>query len=161
MAAISPDNLSKRATERAPLNARLEFMRLLWAVDHGLQSASKRLEATTGVTGPQRLVIRIVGCYPSISAGEIAEILVTHPSTLSGVLKRLETRGFVERRADPRDARRAQFKLTRKGKSIDTVRSGTVELTVQRMLGKWPDDDLAAAQRVLQSLAAELVPDDE
>src|SRR3569833_1262371 len=86
--------------EHTPLNARLEFMRLLWAVDHGLQSASKRLEASSGVTGPQRLVIRIVGVYPGISAGEIADILVTHPSTLSGVLKRLESRGFVERKND-------------------------------------------------------------
>lgn len=150
-----------RDRERAPLNPRLEFMRLLWAVDHGLQSHSKRLEASAGVTGPQRLVLRIVGCYPGISAGEIAEILVTHPSTLSGVLKRLEGRAFLERRTDPRDARRSQFKLTRKGKAVDSLRSGTVELTIQRLLSKWPTDDVAAAQRILQSLAKELTPEDD
>jgi len=161
MVATPRTKSSKAVPERPPLNSRLEFMRLLWAVDHGLQSHSKRLESTAGVTGPQRLVIRIVGCYPGISAGEIAAILVTHPSTLSGVLKRLEARSFLERRTDPRDARRTQFKLTRKGKAVDALRAGTVEITIQRLLNKWPAADLAAAERVLQSLAAELVPKGE
>jgi len=38
----------------------LEFMKQLWAVDHGLQSLSKRMESRFGITGPQRLVVRIV-----------------------------------------------------------------------------------------------------
>jgi len=142
--------------DRAPLNPRLEFMRLLWAVDHGLHSTSKRLESGSGVTGPQRLVVRIVGCYPGISAGELAAVLVTHPSTLSGVLKRLESRELIERRIDPADGRRAQFKLTRKGKAIDGLRAGTVESTVARMQSKWTASDMAAVQRVLGSLAQEL-----
>ena len=39
----------------------LEFMRVLWAVDHALQSTSKWMEVRLGVTGPQRLVIRMIG----------------------------------------------------------------------------------------------------
>src|SRR5207244_12973540 len=83
-----------------PLGAVLDFMRLLWAVDHALQSASKRMESTFGLTGPQRLVVRIVGRFPGIAAGRIAEILHVHPSTLTGVLKRLESRGILPRRPD-------------------------------------------------------------
>src|SRR5437588_8753742 len=94
-----------------PLGAVLDFMRLLWAVDHALQSASKRMEVTYGVTGPQRLVVRIVGRFPGIAAGRIAEILHVHPSTLTGILKRLESRSVLHRKADPRDARRALFGL--------------------------------------------------
>jgi hypothetical protein len=36
------------------LGETLEFMRLLWAIDHGLQRRSKQLASTLGVTGPQR-----------------------------------------------------------------------------------------------------------
>ncbi|MBS2030435.1 MAG: MarR family transcriptional regulator [Deltaproteobacteria bacterium] len=153
-----PTRTAPASPERLPLNPRLEFMRLLWAVDHALQSASKRLESRAGVTGPQRLVLRIVGCFPQISAGELAEVLVTHPSTLSGVLKRLEARGYLERKADPSDARRAQLRLTRKGRSIDALRAGTVESSIQRLLSRTTEADLAAAGRVLQALAAELGP---
>ena len=73
-----------------PLGEQLEFMRLLWAIDHGLQTRSKRMAAALGVTGPQRLVIRIVGRFPGVSAGQLARILHLDPSTLTGILRRLE-----------------------------------------------------------------------
>ncbi|HZX94764.1 MAG TPA: MarR family transcriptional regulator [Myxococcales bacterium] len=137
------------------LGAVLDFMRLLWAVDHALQSASKRMETSFGVTGPQRLVLRIVGRFPGIAAGRVAEILHVHPSTLTGILKRLETRGMLQRKADPRDARRALFSLTAKGRKLDTVRTGTVEQAVRRVLTKEPDK-VVASQQILAALAEEL-----
>src|SRR5207237_5168684 len=109
-----------------PLGAVLDFMRLLWALDHALQSASKRMESNFGMTGPQRLVMRIVGRFPGIAAGRVAQILHVHPSTLTGILKRLEARGLLQRRADPRDARRALFILTPRGRKLDPVRAGIV-----------------------------------
>ena len=133
----------------------LEFMKLLWALDHGLQSVSKRMEARFGITGPQRLVVRIVGRFPGISAGALAEVLHVHPSTLTGVLRRLEARGMLLRSADPRDARRALFGLTPRGRKMDTLRTGTVEQGVRRVLSRLPDD-VAAAERILSALAAEL-----
>src|SRR5205085_7153595 len=138
-----------------PLGAVLDFMRLLWAVDHALQSASKRMEAAYGITGPQRLVVRIVGRFPGIAAGRVAEILHVHPSTLTGILKRLEARGVLQRRSDPRDARRALFGLTAKGRKLDTVRTGAIELAVRRVITVDPQK-VAAAQEILAALSAEL-----
>ena len=138
-----------------PLGAVLDFMRLLWAVDHALQSTSKRMESTFGLTGPQRLVVRIVGRFPGIAAGRIAGILHVHPSTLTGVLRRLESRGVLQRRPDPRDARRALFMLTNKGRRLDVIRTGTVEQAVRRVLLK-DAGKVAAAQEVLASLSEEL-----
>jgi DNA-binding MarR family transcriptional regulator len=133
----------------------LEFMKQLWALDHGLQSASKRMEARFGITGPQRLVVRIVGRFPGISAGALAEVLHVHPSTLTGVLRRLENRGMLLRSADARDARRALFGLTPRGRKMDTLRTGTVEQAVRRVLVRLPDD-IAPAERILSALSAEL-----
>ncbi|WP_248352784.1 MarR family winged helix-turn-helix transcriptional regulator [Anaeromyxobacter oryzae] len=134
----------------------LEFMRTLWSLDHALQSASKRMESRVGVTGPQRLVIRIVGRNPGISAGAVSDILHLHPSTLTGVLKRLETRGMVERRADPADARRALLHLTARGREIDDVRAGTVEIAVRRALGRLPPRTVTAARTLAEALVSEL-----
>jgi DNA-binding MarR family transcriptional regulator len=138
------------------MGAVLDFMRLLWAVDHGLQSFSKRLEATVGVTGPQRLVIRMVGQFPGISAGDLAHILHIHPSTLTGVLKRLGDRGQIERRPDPEDARRAQFYLTGTGQKLNRMRAGTVEAAVQRALSRLSDAKIEVVSEVLTALASEL-----
>ena len=134
----------------------LEFMRALWALDHALQSASKRMEASFGVTAPQRIVIRIVGRFPGISAGEVAEILHLHPSTLTGVLRRLEARGMVTRAADPRDGRRALLTLTARGRKVDALRTGTTESAVRRVLADLPPGTAQSARALADRLAAEL-----
>jgi len=131
-------------------------MSLLWAVDHALQSTSKRMNETLGVTGPQRLVIRFVGRHPGISAGSLAETLHLHPSTLTGVLRRLQERGLVERRTDPSDGRKALFFLTREGATCDDTRAGTVESAVRRAIVRLKPVELAAARHALTVLAAEL-----
>ena len=134
----------------------LEFMRLLWAVDHALQSTSKWMEARLGVTGPQRLVIRMIGCFPGVSAGALADLLHVHPSTLTGVLRRLTDRGAIRRTADPRDSRRALFSLTARGRRVDRLRSGTVEAAITRALANVPARNRAAARSMLARVALEL-----
>ena len=47
----------------------LEFMQQLWSLDHSLQQLSRTMRSRYGITGPQRLVLRVVGTYPGISAG--------------------------------------------------------------------------------------------
>jgi DNA-binding MarR family transcriptional regulator len=138
------------------LGSVLDFMRTLWALDHALQSASKRMETRYGVTAPQRLVVRIVGRFPGISAGEVAEILHLHPSTLTGVLKRLEARGVVTRTSDPADGRRALLSLTASGRRIDALRSGTVEATVRRVLQDATGTSVRSARDLAHRLSAEL-----
>lgn len=148
-----------REQEVVRLGAVLDFMQLLWAVDHSLQTTSKRMKSTLKVTGPQRLVIRIVGRLPGISAGRLASILHVHPSTLTGVLRRLEAGKALTRKVDPADGRRALFSLTAKGREIDACQSGTVEAAVRRALARCNPRDVAAASRVLRTLADELARD--
>jgi DNA-binding MarR family transcriptional regulator len=148
-------------TKKESLGEVLEFMRLVWAMHHGLQATSKRMAVQLGVTGPQRLVVRLVGRRPGISAGELADLLRVHPSTLTGVLRRLEERAFIARKADPEDRRRAVLNLTASGKAIDQTRGGTVESAVRRVIEKTPESDLEATRRVLTALAHELGGDEE
>lgn len=142
--------------EEVRLGKVLDFMRLLWSVDHGLQSLSKRMDARLGVTGPQRLVIRIVGRFPGISPGEVADILKVHKSTLTGVLQRLEKRALIERKPSSKDRRRSLVRLTAAGQKVNAVRAGTVEAALRRAMNKLPLSNLAAAEEVLTIFAAEL-----
>jgi MarR family transcriptional regulator, organic hydroperoxide resistance regulator len=134
----------------------LDFLRALWALDHALQSASKRMETKLGVTGPQRFVIRMIGRFPGISAGEVSELLHVHPSTLTGVLKRLEHRGLVLRRADPADARRALLELTAKGRRVDAVRIGTVEGAARKVLTRVKPGAIRETRALAEAITAEL-----
>jgi DNA-binding MarR family transcriptional regulator len=144
------------ADKASPVDEVLEFMRLLWAVDHELQSTSKRMELTLGVTGPQRLVVRMVGRFPGVTAGRLAQLLHLHPSTLTGILKRLERNGLVKRGSDPHDGRRALLFLTEAGRARDVPATDTVEAAVQRALSRMSKARLEGAQEVLTALAEEL-----
>src|SRR5512143_986417 len=134
----------------------LDFLRALWALDHALQSASKRMETTLGVTGPQRFVVRMIGRFPGISAGEVSTLLHVHPSTLTGVLKRLEQRGLVVRRPDPSDGRRALLELTAKGRRVDATRTGTVEAAARRALARLTPVAVRQTRGVTEAITAEL-----
>lgn len=134
----------------------LQFMQLLWNLAHVLEVRSKLMARTIGVTGPQRLVIRLLGQREFLSARQIATTLGIHPSTLSGILRRLELHGAIERSIDPTDRRKARFVLTAKGTKIDSERKGTVEASVRRALSHLESDRLEAATLALRTLIEEL-----
>lgn len=145
-----------RIPDPAPLPDVLQFMQLLWAVAHGLERMSKRMTNEIGVTGPQRLVLRVVALRPGMSAGDLAAVLHVHPSTLTGVLHRLVAQRLLERRHDPRDRRRAVLRLTPRGGRINGVDRGTVEAVVARTLAEVATEEGAATRRVLGRLADRL-----
>ena len=147
--------------ESAALPDVLQFMQLLWAVAHGLDKASKRMSAKIGVTGPQRLALRVAGLFPGLSAGDLATTLHVHPSTLTGVIQRLVDQRLLVRRDDPRDRRRAVLRLTARGRRISAVDHGTIESAVAGALGGLSPRDVAATRRVLKRLALHLQPSDD
>jgi DNA-binding MarR family transcriptional regulator len=109
-----------------------------------------------GVTGPQRLALRVAGLRPGLSAGDLAAILHVHPSTLTGVLQRLVDQRLLTRRDDPGDRRRAVLHLTPRGRRISVVDRGTVERAVGDTLRNVTARDRASTQRVLERLASRL-----
>ena len=134
----------------------LRFMRRLWELVHALAVRSKRMGRTLGVTGPQRLVIRVVGQSPGATASEISDLLGLHPSTLTGVLARLENQALLQRRVDAADRRRARFRLTPAGRRIDRERKGTVEAAVRRALGRADPAQMAHTVAMIELLITEL-----
>jgi MarR family transcriptional regulator, organic hydroperoxide resistance regulator len=135
-----------------PLGEVLDFMRLIWALDHRLRVESRRLKTRRKLAYSQQLVLRIVGRFPSLSPGQLARILHVHPSSVSGTLHDLSGRGLIERESDPRDGRRLQLGLTEKGRAADVPAADGVEAVVSRTMRRLPDGRVAAAREVLEAL---------
>ena len=147
---------SEPGTRDIPLDDVLRFMRLIWAIDHELECVSKRMESRLGLTIPQRLSLLLIGRNPGILASELASVLHLHRGTLSGVVRRLEAAGYVERTVDARDARRAGLTLTASGRSVNRRRAGTFEDAVRRVLGSIDPAERSAAEHVLTRFSTEL-----
>jgi MarR family transcriptional regulator, organic hydroperoxide resistance regulator len=147
-------------TKLQPAGETLQFMQRMWDFVHALDVRSKRMMKSIGVTGPQRLVIRIVGQKPGQTASEIAAILGKHPSTLTGVLARLEQRALIVREIDPADRRRARFKLTQGGKKINKESKGTVEAATRRALNRVSPTAIDTTLDLVTKLVEELSRED-
>ena len=134
----------------------LQFMQRMWNLAHALDVRSKRMARSLGVTGPQRIVIRVLGRAPDSSASDISQTLGIHPSTLTGILRRLERLRAIEREVDDADRRRVRFRLTRKGVAIDRERKGTIEAAVRRALARAGDATVERTLQMFEILTAEL-----
>ncbi len=139
-----------------PLSPALGFLREIWRLNHAVERLSKKMEASYGITAQQRMIIRLVGKYPGMTAGQLAEQLHLDPGTISAAIRRLEGKGLLSRRADTRDKRRVVLGLTPSGRTLDRPATGTVEWVVESIINKSPSADIAATVGTLGSLVAAL-----
>jgi len=142
----SPDEL--------PLSPALSFLQRIWELNHALERLSNQMERRLGITAPQRFIVRCVGKYPGMTAGQLAAMLHLDRGSVSAALRRLEQQGLLKRRRDPRDGRRVTLGLTPKGNSLAVPRSGTVESAVVHLLESSSKAEIEATRSVLRRLSA-------
>lgn len=83
-----------------------------------IQRAYKPLLDAMGVTYPQYLVMNVLWKQDGRTVGEIAEELALEPSTMTPLLKRLETAGLVRRSRNPDNERQVVITLTDAGTAL-------------------------------------------
>jgi len=71
-----------------------------------------------GLTHPQYLVMLALWQHAPLSVRDLSRLLQLDPGTLSPLLKRLETIGYVDRQRDPRDERSLAVTLTERGRAL-------------------------------------------
>jgi DNA-binding MarR family transcriptional regulator len=147
---------SPQAYDGRPLGQALDFLRVLWAINHGLATTSRYMNSKHGVTGRQRLIIQIVNEFPGISAGNLAKVLHLDPSTLTGVLQQMSARGLLLLQPDARDRRRLRIQLTARGRRLSHLAIGTIEAAVSKTLSSVSPAKLKATREVLTLLADNL-----
>ncbi|MCA9600669.1 MAG: MarR family transcriptional regulator, partial [Myxococcales bacterium] len=134
----------------------LAFMRLLWALDHALRAQSKQMHRHLGLTGPQRLVLRMVGRGTGATPSELARLLHLDRSTVTGIVNRLVQRKLIARETHPADRRRAVLRLTAIGARADKNVEGTVEVCMRRALASLSPNTVRATREALEVLTWEL-----
>ncbi|MFN7918054.1 MAG: MarR family transcriptional regulator [Vicinamibacterales bacterium] len=148
---------SHHASWPADTDDALLFLAAVWQFEHALARASKRMESTHGMSGPQRFAMRLIGERPGVSPRGLAESLHLHPSTITGVVRRLQARGLITRRSSHGDGRVAHLFLTAKGeRAVRRNASGTIEYAVRSMLARCASRQTRVTARVLRELTAEL-----
>ena len=70
----------------------------------------------TGITGPQLVVLAVLGRQVMANAVDLARQVHLSMATLSGIIARLEQRGLIERARSDQDRRKADIRLTDAGR---------------------------------------------
>lgn len=139
-----------------PLEPALDFLQHLWELNHAMERTSLQMERALGVTAQQRLFIRCLGKYPGMTGSQLATVLHLDRGTVSTSLRRLERKGLVSKRRDPRDHRRVALGLTPSGRALDQPAPGTVEHAVENLLTQLGRAQVESVKGVLRQLAADL-----
>lgn len=99
-----------------PLDEQLCFA--LYSASMAIGRAYKPLLDRLGLTYPQYLVLHALWEQDGRTIGEIAERLGLESSTITPLVKRLESAEFVTRARNPADERQVQVRLTDRGREI-------------------------------------------
>ena len=83
-----------------------------------LNEESQRIKHQTGLTGPQLWAIGVIHEHGPINISDIARRMYLHPTTVLGIIDRLEARGLVSRNRSKDDRRVIWLELTQSGKDL-------------------------------------------
>ena len=150
----------RRMAQRLATPSVLEVMQALWALAHALEARSKWMHRNLSVTGPQRLLLRIIGESPGCTPGAAARRLSLNPATASRLASGLERSGLVRREQDRADRRRHRLILTRRGEVVNGHHRGTVEAAVREALADAPPSEVRLALKFIRRLTESLVVPD-
>lgn len=110
-----------------------------------------------GLTHPQYLVMLAMWEHEPVSVRDLSKMLQLDPGTLSPLLKRLESAGYLRRRRNPHDERALAIELTPEGRSLRR-RALKVPPAIVERLGI-DVDELVDLQRKLSRVIEAATPD--
>jgi DNA-binding MarR family transcriptional regulator len=99
-----------------PLDQQLCFS--LYSASMAISRAYKPMLDALGLTYPQYLVLHVLWEQDGRTVGAIADRLGLESSTITPLVKRLESAGLATRARNPEDERQVQVRLTTRGRSI-------------------------------------------
>lgn len=95
-----------------------EVMQSLRRIFKAIQDYSHEVSSKFGITGPQLWALKTISQNESLPLRDLSERMYLHPSTITGVIDRLEKKGYVTRKRDQVDRRVIYVELTAEGRRL-------------------------------------------
>ncbi|WP_217214888.1 MarR family winged helix-turn-helix transcriptional regulator [Streptomyces sp. AC550_RSS872] len=129
----------------------------LYAASRSVTTRYRPLLDELGLTYPQYLVMLVLWEQGSVSVRELGTALQLESSTLSPLLKRLETGGLIRRERRAEDERSVAVRLTPAGSDLQE-KARAVPLAIGEAMGLTPEQD-ATAKHLLRLLTENVTHD--
>ena len=119
-----------------------EVMQSLRRIFKAIQDYYYEVSSKFGITGPQLWALKTISKNESLSLGELSKRMYLHPSTITGLIDRLEKNAYVQRERDQKDRRVIYVQLTPKGKKIVKRAPNPIQGKMVYGLGKLRKEEL-------------------
>lgn len=119
-----------------------------------LNLESKRIEKEFGISIPQLLCLNFLNQSPSFQANikELSRALNLNPSTITGIIKRLEKKGFLARLPKKVDKRISYITLTEAGAQLLTKTPLLFHQKLDKKIDSLPKDKMDQIKKGLELL---------
>jgi DNA-binding MarR family transcriptional regulator len=123
-----------------------------------LNLESKKIQKEQGVSIPQLMCLDFLGGRDNFRSTqiEIARYLNLNASTMSGIVKRLESKGFVARLPNPEDKRTVFISLTANGAKLLEASPQLLHKRLSKKLEKLPPQQVEKINNALKILVESL-----
>jgi DNA-binding MarR family transcriptional regulator len=125
------------------------ILQSLRRINRSVEVYSKRLSSHYKITGPQLICLLTIAEQSPITASQIAKEIHLSPSTVVGVLDRLEEKLLIERRRDKKDRRKVYLSLSKNGTAM-------AKQAPSPLLGKLAGDLIALSELEQSTIALSL-----
>lgn len=119
----------------------LRVVQALRQIIHAVDLHSRHLVGKHKITGPQLLTILTIEKHAPVTASTLAARIHLSPSTMIGILDRLEAKALIRRARDLQDRRLVYISLTEAGVALASHAPSPLQDTLAQALSELPEGE--------------------
>lgn len=132
----------------------LRILRALRRIMRSVEQYSRQLAVTNQITAPQLICLMEVAGSGPVTATAISRAVHLSPSTVVGIIDRLEEKGWVVRARDTSDRRVVHVAVTEQGKALLERAPSPLQRTLAEALNSLPELEQATIALSLERIVA-------
>lgn len=137
-------------------------LRIVYAIRKIIRTVdmdSRKLAAERQITGPQLICLMAIVEKGTITSVEIAKRVHLSPSTIVGVLDRLESKNLIRRQRSSEDRREVSVSATTEGKALAVQTPYPLQFTLDRAMKRMSPQEresiVTSIERLVELLGAQ------
>lgn len=147
-----PEKNTMTASDVSQASYDLRILQSLRRIIRAVDIHSRRLSTQHNITGPQLACLLTIQECGSLTSANLAKKVHLSPSTVVGIMDRLEEKKLVERKRDRKDRRQVYICITAAGRHLIAMAPSLLQDTLSTALVELPEHEQVAITSALEKL---------
>lgn len=138
----------------------LKILQSLRRIIRAVDLHSRKLSTQYKITGPQLSCLLVVNDRGPVTVSSLARAVHLSPSTIVGILDRLEQKGLVLRQRSSQDRRVVNLEITEDGRRLVRSAPSLLQETLSRAVQDLPEEEQIAITVALEKIVVLMEAED-